>query len=236
MLFGMHARYLAVRLLSLTSVLFSCSFPLLVRAGVAAKPSSSTLTTDKSDSSASNTEESESSVTVSSTAHSASASHSDHPHISSDDAVSPTAPASSSVTPTRSFRPSTFSPSPDSSPADTDDTDDTDDDLPTQHSPTHGPTNRPTRPPPFTDHNTRAPLPTQQHPTPTSRSKHTVIAVVTVIVDGSASLSSETSVSEDVREDIGGVLFTSTVVENGSVVLVTGNLGDSQNANSGAML
>ncbi|KAJ2891365.1 hypothetical protein IWW38_003651, partial [Coemansia aciculifera] len=96
-----------------------------------------------------------------------------------------------------------------------------------------------------TDFDTPDPSPTQNRPLllppTTSRSRHTVVAVVTVVVDGSVSLSSETSVMEytngdgNGREEIGGVPYTSTITENGSVVVVTGVYGEPLNANSGAM-
>ncbi|KAJ2686499.1 hypothetical protein IWW39_003581 [Coemansia spiralis] len=77
-------------------------------------------------------------------------------------------------------------------------------------------------------------------------SKHTVVAVVTVVVDGSVSLSSETSVIDDgsagnddsqseVKAEGSGKPYTSTVYENGSAVVVTGNLDEPEAANSGAM-
>ncbi|KAJ2322908.1 hypothetical protein GGH92_011029, partial [Coemansia sp. RSA 2673] len=86
---------------------------------------------------------------------------------------------------------------------------------------------QPTQPP-----NTPAPSSPQQ-PSPTSRTKHTVVAVVTVVVNGSTGLSSETQVvddsgstynSDDGRNDSGAMPFTSTIIENGSTVVITGDL------------
>ncbi|KAJ2823325.1 hypothetical protein FBU31_004319 [Coemansia sp. 'formosensis'] len=94
------------------------------------------------------------------------------------------------------------------------------------------------------------PLPTTNTDTPvspsTTRSKHTVVAVVTVVVDGSVSLSSETTVIDDgnvgngnsqsdIRADSSGKPYTSTLFENGSAIVITGNLDEPHNESSSAL-
>ncbi|KAJ2876150.1 hypothetical protein GGH93_000978 [Coemansia aciculifera] len=237
--------------LSLTIPLFFFYELLLARACVAVKSSSSTTATDISDSSVSTTDKSvsessrpeshhESSKSVSSP--SSTASHSDH-HVSSSSIVS-SAASSSSVAPTRSVKPDPSVTPPHSSTTETDDNGDT----PTHQLPTHAPTTRPSNPSRPTPTWTLLPTtkPDIPAPSPTSRSKQTVIAVITVVVDGSVSLSSETTVIDDGsvgygenesdgRAESSGRPFTSTIFENGSAVVVTGNLDDPQNVNSGAM-
>ncbi|KAJ1996385.1 hypothetical protein GGI26_001726 [Coemansia sp. RSA 1358] len=66
-----------------------------------------------------------------------------------------------------------------------------------------------------------------------SASKHTVVAVVTVVVDGETILSSQTTVEDDSSADnsngsnvtddtADGTPFTSTLVQDGSTIIVTG--------------
>ncbi|KAJ2862440.1 hypothetical protein GGH94_004266 [Coemansia aciculifera] len=159
--------------------------------------------------------------------------------------ASPSSTASSfSVAPTRSVKPDPSVTPPHSSTTETDDNGDT----PTHQLPTHAPTTRPSNPSRPTPTWTLLPTtkPDIPAPSPTSRSKQTVIAVITVVVDGSVSLSSETTVIDDGsvgygenesdgRAESSGRPFTSTIFENGSAVVVTGNLDDPQNVNSGAM-
>ncbi|KAJ2062906.1 hypothetical protein GGI17_002072 [Coemansia sp. S146] len=150
--------------------------------------------------------------------------------------------SSSSVAPTRSVKPDPSVTPPRSSITETDD-----DDTPTHQPPTHAPTTRPSNPSRPTPTWTLLPTTKPDIPAPsTSRSRQTVIAVITVVVDGSVSLSSETTVIDDGsvgygenesdgRVESSGRPFTSTIFENGSAVVVTGNLDDPQNVNSGAM-
>ncbi|KAJ2114516.1 hypothetical protein IW146_003032 [Coemansia sp. RSA 922] len=153
--------------------------------------------------------------------------------------------SSSSAAPTRSVKPDPSVTPPQSRTTETEDDDD--DDTPTHQPPTHAPTTRPSNP--------SRPTPTWIQPTanpdipapsPSSRSRQTVVAVITVVVDGSVSLSSETTVIDDGsagygenesdgRVESNGRPFTSTIFENGSAVVVTGNLDDPQSVNSGAM-
>ncbi|KAJ2104730.1 hypothetical protein IW146_008548, partial [Coemansia sp. RSA 922] len=171
------------------------------------------------------------------------ASHSDH--VSSASSIASSAASSSSAAPTRSVKPDPSVTPPQSRTTETEDDDD--DDTPTPQPPTHAPTTRPS--------NSSRPIPTWIQPTanpdipapsPSSRSRQTVVAVITVVVDGSVSLSSETTVIDDGsagygenesdgRVESSGRPFTSTIFENGSAVVVTGNLDDPQNVNSGAM-
>ncbi|KAJ2081592.1 hypothetical protein H4R24_002213 [Coemansia sp. RSA 988] len=80
-------------------------------------------------------------------------------------------------------------------------------------------------------------------PAPSSGGKHTVVDIVTVIVDGETLTSLETSVVNDSGaadstdgEDPGNVPYTSTFVEEGSVVVVTGVMRDPKSDTSKASL
>ncbi|KAJ2795907.1 hypothetical protein H4R20_005715 [Coemansia guatemalensis] len=79
-------------------------------------------------------------------------------------------------------------------------------------------------------------------PAPSSGGKHTVVDIVTVVVDGETLTSLETSVVNDDSsaadptdgEDSGNVPYTSTFIEEGSAVVVTGVMRDPKSDTSKA--
>ncbi|KAJ1725404.1 hypothetical protein LPJ53_000442 [Coemansia erecta] len=100
---------------------------------------------------------------------------------------------------------------------------------------------------------TKTPAATQNPSKPISSSsatKRTVVAVMTVVVDGKTSLSSHTTVVDEATADSenngnesdnadesqndGGEPYTSTIVQDGSTVVVTGMLSDGDSQSSDA--